>query len=61
MIKLLALYNDKVVNVVLENASPTAKYISPMIQKEILHVLASKVRNKICDNIRNSKFCIIID
>ncbi|XP_059456615.1 uncharacterized protein LOC132186648 [Corylus avellana] len=38
-----------------------AKYTSHTIQKEILHVIASKVRNKIREDIGDSKFCIIVD
>jgi hypothetical protein len=47
MIKILASYNDKVANVVLENAPKSTKYTSHTIQKEILQVIASKVRDKI--------------
>ena len=42
----LASYNDKVARVVMENASKNAKYTFHMIKKEILHILANKVRNK---------------
>ncbi|KAL4313475.1 hypothetical protein GQ457_01G024840 [Hibiscus cannabinus] len=42
LIQLLASYNDDVKNVVLENAPKCAKYIPHSIQKEILHVLATK-------------------
>ncbi|TYI73823.1 hypothetical protein E1A91_D07G156900v1, partial [Gossypium mustelinum] len=61
LITFLASYNDKVSKVVLDNAPRNAKYISHMIQKEILHILANKVRHKIHENIKDSKFCIIID
>ena len=61
MIRILASYNDKVAQVVLENAPKFAKYISPTIQKEILRVIASKVRSKIREDIGDSKFCIIVD
>nr|XP_023884511.1 zinc finger MYM-type protein 1-like [Quercus suber] len=47
--------------VVLENAPWNAKYTSPTIQKEILHILASKVRNAIREEIRDAKFCILVD
>ena len=40
MIKLLASYNKEVDEVVLENAPQNARYTSPTIQKEILHVFA---------------------
>ena len=61
MIRILASYNDKDVPVFLENAPKSAKYASPTIQKEILHVIASKVRSKIGEDIEDSKFCIIVD
>ncbi|KAL7111560.1 hypothetical protein ACP275_05G096600 [Erythranthe tilingii] len=60
MVKLLASYNDKVASTVLEKAPP-AKYIYPKIQKEILHITASKVRKKIREDIGDSKFCILVD
>jgi hypothetical protein len=43
LIKFLTSYNDNVDEVVLENAPRNAKYTSPKIQKEILHIIASKV------------------
>ncbi|KAL4620507.1 hypothetical protein ACB092_06G159400 [Castanea dentata] len=61
MIRILASYNDKAAQVVLENAYKSATYTSPTIQKEILHVIASKVRSKIREDIEDSKFCIIVD
>ena len=61
MIRILASYNDKVEQVVLENVPKSAKYTSPTIQKEILHDIASKVWSKICEDIGDSKFCIIVD
>jgi hypothetical protein len=61
MIKILASYNEKVATVVLENAHKSAKYTSHRIQKEILQVMASKVRDKIREDIGDSKFCIIVD
>ncbi|KAM6582276.1 hypothetical protein CsatB_009281 [Cannabis sativa] len=61
MVKLLASYDENVKQVVLENAPKSAKYTSPKIQKEILEVLANKVRNKIREDVGNSKFCIIVD
>ena len=61
MISLLASYNDRVTNIVLENASVVAKYTSHEIQKEILYVFANKVGNMIHEDIENFKFCIIVD
>ncbi|GMI77977.1 hypothetical protein like AT1G19260 [Hibiscus trionum] len=61
LVELLASYNDDVKKVVLENAPKHAKYVSPLIQKEILHVIANKVRNKIREDIGDLRFCIIVD
>ncbi|XP_027915183.1 zinc finger MYM-type protein 1-like [Vigna unguiculata] len=61
MIKLLASYNDKVAQVVLENAPYNAKNTSHHIQKEILHIFSRKVRSHIREEIGDSKFCIIVD
>ncbi|KAF7824077.1 zinc finger MYM-type protein 1-like [Senna tora] len=47
MIKLLASYNDNVNNVILENAPQNARYASPSIQKEILHIFPRKVQLEI--------------
>ena len=61
MIKILASYNEKVVDVVLDKAPGNATYTSPKIQKEILHIFAEKVRNAIQEEINDAKFCIIVD
>ncbi|KAL7154807.1 hypothetical protein ABFS83_03G028000 [Erythranthe nasuta] len=61
MVKLLASYNEKVSETVLEKAPHNAKYTSGMIQKEILHIIATKVRTKIREDIGDSKFCILVD
>jgi hypothetical protein len=61
LIQILASYNERVASVVLEKCSKSAKYTSHSIQKEILHVIASKVRDKIREDIGDSKFCIIVD
>ena len=42
IIQILASYNEKVASVVFENALKSVKYTSHIIQKEILHVIASK-------------------
>lgn len=54
-------FNEGVANVVLEKAPPTAKYTSPTAQKEILHILANRVRNKIREEVGDAKFCILVD
>jgi hypothetical protein len=61
LIKLISVYNEDVVKVVLKNAQRNAKYTSHHVQKDILHVLTKRVRDVICKEIDNSKFCIIVD
>ena len=61
MIKILASYNEKVADVVLDKAPGNATYTSPKIQKEILHIFSEKVRNEIREEINDAKFCIIVD
>ncbi|XP_059458275.1 uncharacterized protein LOC132187857 [Corylus avellana] len=61
LVKLLASYNDDVAGLVLENAPKNAKYTSPKIQKEILHIIANKVRDAIRKEIGDAKFCILVD
>ena len=61
LIKFSSTFNDKVASVILENAPQNAKYTSPTIQKEILHILASNVRNAIHEEIEDAKFCILVD
>ncbi|KAG6692738.1 hypothetical protein I3842_10G129500 [Carya illinoinensis] len=61
LIKLLTSYNDQVNGVVMENTPHNAKYTSPKIQKEILHIFTNKVRNVIHEEIEDAKFCILVD
>ncbi|XP_059637948.1 uncharacterized protein LOC132279902 [Cornus florida] len=61
MVKAFASYNDDVARIVLENAPKNAKYTSPQIQKEILHIVSRKVRSKIREDISDAKFCILVD
>ncbi|XP_057443895.1 uncharacterized protein LOC130736055 [Lotus japonicus] len=61
MIKLLASYNKEVDDVVLENARQNAKYTSPTIQKEIVHVFARNVQSDIRKEIGDAKFCLLVD
>lgn len=61
MVKVLASYNGDAAETVLENAPKNAKYTSPLIQKELLHILSTKVRNKIREDIGDAKFCILVD
>ncbi|KAL6579336.1 hypothetical protein OROMI_009552 [Orobanche minor] len=48
-------------NVILQKAPKNATYTSPDFQKQILHILAEKVRKKIRGEVGNAKFCILVD
>jgi hypothetical protein len=61
MLKYTASINENIAEVVLENAPRNAKYTSPDIQKVILNILATRVRNKIREEIEDAKFCILVD
>ncbi|KAL5820594.1 hypothetical protein ACOSQ3_022476 [Xanthoceras sorbifolium] len=57
LIKLQVRVNNEIAGVVLDNAAQNAKCTSPMIQHELLKILADCVREEIGD----AKFCIFID
>ncbi|KAH9693295.1 TTF-type domain-containing protein [Citrus sinensis] len=61
LIKLLAIMNEEINKVVLENAPKNAQYIAHKIQKELLNIIANKVRHKIREEVGDAKFCIIVD
>ncbi|KAH9781335.1 TTF-type domain-containing protein [Citrus sinensis] len=61
LIKHSAEYSKEIAQVVLENAPSYAKYTSSDIQKELLNILANKVRNKIHRELGDGKFCILVD
>jgi len=61
LIKLHGRTNKEIDDVVLKNATKNAKYISPRIQKEILKIIIDSVRHKICEEIGDVKFCILVD
>ncbi|XP_042467557.1 zinc finger MYM-type protein 1-like [Zingiber officinale] len=61
MLKLLGKWNASIDDVILEKAPGNAKYTSPEVQKEILHIIGNRVRNKIRAEIGDSKFCILVD
>ena len=61
MIRLMGRLNVDIDDVALEKAPKNAKYTSPTFQKEILHILANEVRKKICEEVRDAKFCILVD
>ncbi|OMO95050.1 hypothetical protein COLO4_16085 [Corchorus olitorius] len=59
-LQLLTSYNNEVKDVY-KNAPQNAMYTSPLTQKEILQVYASRVRNAIHEEISDGKFCILVD
>ena len=61
MLKFLRSYNDRVQKIVLENAPRIAKYTSKYVQKQVLHIPTTKMRNSIREEIGDAKFWIIID
>ena len=61
MIKLQAKVNQEIVGIVLENSPQNAKYTSHRIQKKLLNILANRIRAKIRDEVREAKFCILVD
>ncbi|XP_076912630.1 uncharacterized protein LOC143571001 [Bidens hawaiensis] len=61
LLKLLASYNDEVAKVILENAPYNSKYTSGKIQKEILSIIANKVRKHIRSEVGDSYFCVMVD
>ncbi|XP_026441275.1 zinc finger MYM-type protein 1-like isoform X2 [Papaver somniferum] len=61
LIKYAAILNDKIDEVVLQNAPENAMYTSPKIQKEILHILVDKVRDTIRAEIGDAKLCTLVD
>ncbi|XP_004298199.1 PREDICTED: uncharacterized protein LOC101297533 [Fragaria vesca subsp. vesca] len=61
LIKHTAKFSPEVAKVVLENAPKNATYISPRIQKQVLNILANKVRKHIRDEVGDSSFCILVD
>ncbi|XP_028051477.1 uncharacterized protein LOC114256096 [Camellia sinensis] len=46
---------------VLDKALKNASYTSPKIQKEILHIFSTKVKNAIREEFGDAKYCIIVD
>ncbi|XP_050379741.1 uncharacterized protein LOC126797110 [Argentina anserina] len=60
LIKHTSKFSPEVAKVVLQNA-PKNAYTSPTIQKEILNILANKVRMHIRGEVGDSSFCILVD
>ncbi|KAK9053851.1 hypothetical protein SSX86_024926 [Deinandra increscens subsp. villosa] len=61
MLQLLASYNDEVANVILGNAPYNSKYTSSDIQKEILNIIANRVRKSIRSEVGDSYYCVMVD
>ncbi|GJY92674.1 zinc finger MYM-type protein 1-like protein [Tanacetum coccineum] len=61
LLKLLASYNDELANLVLDNAPYNSKYTSGKIQKEILGIIAKEVRKRICNEVGDSYFFVMVD
>ncbi|XP_021804610.1 zinc finger MYM-type protein 1-like [Prunus avium] len=61
IVKSFARMNIEVETVVLDKAPQNAQYISNDIQKQILHIFATKVRKTICRELGKNKFCILVD
>ncbi|XP_059458371.1 uncharacterized protein LOC132187966 [Corylus avellana] len=53
-------YNEQIAEVIVK-VPKNASYTSPTIQKEILHVFSTKVKEAIRDEIGDARFCIIVD
>ncbi|XP_024164732.1 zinc finger MYM-type protein 1-like [Rosa chinensis] len=61
LLELLASYNEKVAEVILQNAPRNASYTSPKIQKQMLQAFSVQIKKAIREEINYSKFCIIVD
>ncbi|CAN0847359.1 Zinc finger MYM-type protein 1 [Linum grandiflorum] len=60
-LELLTEWREDVKAVVLQNAPGNAKYIAPSIQKEILEIMANRVRRKIREEVGDACFSILVD
>ncbi|CAN1841426.1 Zinc finger MYM-type protein 1 [Linum perenne] len=60
-IEFLMEWREDVKAVLLKNAPGNAKYISPLIQKELLSIIANKVRCKIRVEVGDAYFAILVD
>ncbi|XP_038717249.1 zinc finger MYM-type protein 1-like [Tripterygium wilfordii] len=61
MLQMMAALNEDIAKVVLDNVPQNSKYTNPQIQKEILNILANKVRTMIREEIGYASFCILVD
>jgi hypothetical protein len=60
ILNLMVSYNEQIVEVI-DKAQKNASYTSPMVQKEILHIFSTKLKEAIHEENSNAKFCIIVD
>ncbi|XP_042460668.1 zinc finger MYM-type protein 1-like [Zingiber officinale] len=61
LVKAFAKMSTEIDKVVLENAPKNAQYIAPEIQKEILHIMANRVRKMVREEVGDKYFCILVD
>ncbi|XP_075521436.1 uncharacterized protein LOC142554657 [Primulina tabacum] len=61
LVKAFAKMNIEIDEVVLENAPKNSQYIAPEIQKEILHIMANRVRQMVREEVGDKYFCILVD
>ncbi|XP_073051185.1 uncharacterized protein [Primulina eburnea] len=61
LVKAFTKMNIEIDEVVLENAPKNAQYIAPEIQKEILHIMANRVRQMVREEVGDKYFCILVD
>ncbi|XP_042418961.1 zinc finger MYM-type protein 1-like [Zingiber officinale] len=61
LVKAFAKMSTEINEVVLENAPKNAQYIAPEIQKDILHIMANRVRQMIREEVGDKFFCILVD
>ncbi|XP_042380071.1 uncharacterized protein LOC121972472 [Zingiber officinale] len=61
LVKAFAKMSTKIDKVVLENAPKNVQYIAPEIQKEILHIMANRVRKMVREEVGDKYFCILVD
>jgi len=59
-LNLMVSYNEQIIEVI-DKAQKNASYTSPMVQKEILHIFSTKLKEAIHEENSNAKFCIIVD
>jgi hypothetical protein len=60
ILNLMVSYNEQIIEVI-DKAQKNASYTSPMVQKEILHIFSTKLKEAIHEENSNAKFCIIVD